>query len=993
MTRFSGGSPTREGLLNTRGGSPQGRFHDEVPRPSSDSEKLLDGEVDLHGNSPRRTPVGEWAQRWFGRYRTSEQGYSDRKETGLGRLPEKDGDRGWCSRYKICFITTGVFLALFLILSGSGVFWVYKNAPKDGQSPPWYPSPLGGTLKTWEESYKKAATMVERMTLVEKVNVTSGTGWAQDLCVGNTAPANGVGFPALCLQDGPLGLRFTDHSTAFPAAITVGATWSKDLMYKRSSAHGLEAKMKGVNILLGPAMGPLGRMPAGGRNWEGFGPDPVLQAVAASLAIKGIQDVGVIATAKHFIANEQEHFRQSFEWGLPNALSSNLDDRTLHELYLWPFAESVRAGVGSVMCSYQLVNNSYGCGNSKLMNGILKDELGFQGFVQSDWLAQRSGVASALAGLDMTMPGDGLHWLDGKSLFGPRLTEAALNGSVPMERLNDMATRIVAAWYQLKQDNQTEWPAPPPEGNGGPNFSSFTDERIGLIHPGSDDKTTTEVNKFVQVQGKGNSHGQLARQIAAEGTVLVKNEGGILPLSKKGSSKKRNAAGKYKVGIFGEDAGPGDGPNECPDRSCNQGTLGSGWGSGAVDFPYLITPLKALKATFDTDAVEITSLLTNEIPVKTSSSLLNDQDLCIVFVNSDSGEGFEAWDRVRADRNDLYTQKGGDKLVQRVARECGGKGISDTIVVVHAVGPVVLERWIDLPGVKAVILANLPGEESGNALADVLFGAVDASGRLPYTVGKSLADYGPGGQILYYPNGVVPQQNFKEGLYIDYRHFDKENITPRYEFGFGLSYTTFEFSNLTLTETKAKSASPAPRPDVETTPPSYSTAIPDPSTALFPSGFRKLRNRIYPYIDRTADIKHGKYPYPKGYDEQQPPSPAGGGEGGNPDLYTQHLSVNVTLRNTGARKGKQVVQLYVSFPENVVDASTGDKIDFPPRQLRAFEKVELEAGESEVIRMELTRKDFSYWSRGRGNWIMPTDGKFTVSVGASSRDLPVGGEW
>ena len=848
-------------------------------------------------------------------------------------------------------------------------------------------------MESWEESYKKAAAMVEKMTLVEKVNVTTGTGWSQDLCVGNTGVANGVRFPALCLQDGPLGLRFNDHATAFPAGITVGATWNKDLMYKRGKAQGTEAKLKGINNLLGPSMGPLGRIPAGGRNWEGFGPDPVLQGVAASLVIKGIQEAGVIATAKHLIANEQEHFRQSFEWGLPNAMSSNLDDRTMHELYLWPFADSVRAGVGSVMCSYNLVNNSYACGNSKLMNGILKDELGFQGYVQSDWLAQRSGVASALAGLDMTMPGDGLLWQNGDSLFGPHLTMAALNGSLPMERLNDMATRVVAAWYQLKQDNKTEWPAPPPDGKGGPNFSSFTDEKIGLIHPGSDDKTKAEVNKFVDVQGKGDKgHWHLARQIAAEGTVLVKNEGGILPLSKKGLSQKRDTEGKYRVGIYGEDAGPGDGPNACPDRSCNQGTLGSGWGSGAADFPYLITPLKGLGTTFDSESVEITSHLSNDIPAKDSASLLNEQDLCIVFVNSDAGEGFESWNGIRADRNDLYTQKGGDDLVKQVTRACG-KGKSDVVVVVHAVGSVVLERWIDIPNVKAVVLANLPGQESGNALADVLFGDMDASGRLPYTVGKSLADYGPGGQVMYYPNGVVPQQDFDERLYIDYRHFDKEDITPRYEFGFGLSYTTFEFSDIILTEKQPKSALPAPRPDSGIVPPPYSTDIPDPSTALFPTAFRKLKGRIYPYIDSITDVKHGKYPYPSGYTDVQPLSPAGGGEGGNPDLYTPHLSINVTVKNTGARKGKHVVQVYVSFPAGVIDDSTGDEIDFPVRQLRGFEKVDLDAGESDTMEVELTRRDLSYWSRGRGNWVMPEEGKFVISVGASSRDIKGSVEW
>ncbi|KAI9747354.1 MAG: hypothetical protein M1815_004295 [Lichina confinis] len=170
-------------------------------------------------------------------------------------------------------------------------------------------------------------------------------------------------------------------------------------MYQRGRAHGTEARLKGVNIVFGPSMGPLGKHPAGGRNWEGFGADPVLQAIGASETVRGIQDAGVIATAKHYIGNEQEHFRRALEWGLPNAMSSNIDDRTLHELYLWPFAESIRQHVGAVMCSYQMVNNSYACGNSKLLNGILKDELGFQGFVVSDWLAVRGGVSHALAGL------------------------------------------------------------------------------------------------------------------------------------------------------------------------------------------------------------------------------------------------------------------------------------------------------------------------------------------------------------------------------------------------------------------------------------------------------------------------------------------------------------------------------------------------------------------------------------------------------------------
>ena len=780
-----------------------------------------------------------------------------------------------------------------------------------------------------------------------------------------------------------------DHSTAFPAGITVGATWNKSLMYRRGRAHGREAKGKGIHVLLGPAMGPLGRMPAGGRNWEGFGPDPVLQGTAASQTIKGIQDEGIIATAKHYILNEQEHFRQPYEWGLPNSISSNIDDRTLHELYLWPFAESIRAGVGSIMCSYNMVNNSYACGNSKLLNGILKDELGFQGFVQSDWLAQRSGVASALAGLDMTMPGDGLHWLDGDSLWGSELTKSVLNGSVPMERMNDMATRVVAAWYQLGQDNQTAWPPPPPNGTGGPNFSSWTKEKIGKIHQGSDDPTTAVVNHFVNVQGTGSDfHGHLAKQVAAEGTVLVKNEGNILPLSRTGATPASGEK-KYRIGVFGEDAAANPaGPNACDDRSCNVGTLGSGWGSGAVEFPYLVPPIQALISSFSNDTVTLTKHLTNDIPTKAARSLLDAQDLCLVFVNSDAGEGFESWRSVHADRNDLYPQNDGDALVTRVASSCGGP----VIVIVHAVGPVILERWIDHPKVRAVLLANLPGEESGNALASVLFGDIDASGRLPYTVAKNLDDYGDGGQILFYANGIIPQQTFKEGVFIDYRWFDAQNIEPRYPFGFGLSYTNFTFSNLTLKTLKPRSSLPAPRP-TGLPPPTYPTSVPNPSEAVFPDGFRILKNRIYPYLEAVESVERGLYPYPKGYTDVQPPSPAGGGQGGNPDLYTPHIGVNVTVTNTGTRKGMHVVQLYVSMPPGgVVDSITRDNITFPPWQLRGFEKIELEPGKSTTVELNVTRKDLSYWSRGLQNWVLP-EGEIRIGVGSHSRDLPLLQVW
>lgn len=169
------------------------------------------------------------------------------------------------------------------------------------------------------------------------------------------------------------------------------------------------------------------------------------------------------------------------------------------------------------------------------------------------------------------MPGDGLYWANGDSLWGPHLTTAILNGSIPMSRLNDMVLRIVATWYQLGQDDVSRFPPTPPIGDGGPNFSSWTDDEIGFLYHGSGEGDRAVVNKFVDVQGEGkDAHGNLVRQIGAEAVTLLKNSDNILPLSRDGSESIRDR--KFKVAIVGEDAGPGRGMNACPDRGCNQGT-------------------------------------------------------------------------------------------------------------------------------------------------------------------------------------------------------------------------------------------------------------------------------------------------------------------------------------------------------------------------------------------------------------------------------------
>lgn len=269
----------------------------------------------------------------------------------------------------------------------------------------------------WAGAYKRAHDFVSQLTLAEKVNLTTGTGWQLEACVGNTGGIPRLGFRGLCLQDSPTGIRMTDFNSVFPAGVNVGATWDRKLAYARGKAMGEEHHGKGIDVQLGvsirkslaeigikltfplqPVAGPLGRTPEGGRNWEGFSPDPVLTGQLFAESIKGIQSAGVIATAKHYIMNEQDHFRlvpdsKNFGFNISEPYSANLDDETLHELYLWPFADGVKAGVGSVMCAvndlhlpsirpllidfpqYNQVNDSQSCQNSYVLNYLLKSEV------------------------------------------------------------------------------------------------------------------------------------------------------------------------------------------------------------------------------------------------------------------------------------------------------------------------------------------------------------------------------------------------------------------------------------------------------------------------------------------------------------------------------------------------------------------------------------------------------------------------------------------
>ncbi|KAH8814936.1 putative beta-glucosidase A [Xylogone sp. PMI_703] len=815
----------------------------------------------------------------------------------------------------------------------------------NGQNPesaPFYPSPWAKpNTNGWQDAYEKAVAFVSQLTLLEKVNLTTGVGWEGQACVGNTGDIPRLGFRGLCMQDSPLGIRFADQNSAFPSGMNAAATWSTRLIKNRGQAMGAEHAGKGIDAQLGPVAGPLGRVPEGGRNWEGFSVDPVLTGVAMAETIKGIQDSGVIATAKHYIGNEQEHYREAGP--APFAYSSNIDDVTMHELYLWPFADAVHAGVGSVMCSYNQINNSYGSQNAYTLNYLLKRELDFQGFVMSDWWAQHTGAASALAGLDMTMAGD-QNLASGNTYWGEFLTEAVLNGTIPQWRLDDMCVRIMSAYYKVGRDT-ARVPI---------NFNSWNLSTFGYIHPEASEGFQ-QINWHVNVQA---DHAKLIREIGGASTVLLKNTDKVLPLNKPKS-----------IAVIGEDAHDNPaGPNACGDRGCNTGTLAMGWGSGTANFPYLIAPVTAIKAQAAKDKTTVANVSDN-YDYEAIAKAVTGAEVAFVFANANSGEDYITVDGNEGDRNNLTLWGNGDNIVKYVS------SINpNTILVLHTVGAVILEDYKNNPNITAILWAGLPGQESGNALVDVLYGTVNPQAKSVFTWGKSREDYGT--DVIYHFDEEDPQLNFNEGIFIDYRHFDKYDIEPTYEFGFGLSYTTFEYSNLQISKlnpgpyepTKGKTAAA----------PTFGTIDWDPAHAVFPEGFHKVFDYVYPYLNSANISRSNPQSWPAGFNDSspQPLVASGGSPGGNRQIWDKMYTVTADIKNTGDVNGVEVVQLYLSLggPNDAV------------RVLRGFDDIPLVAGETKTFSYDLTRRDLSNWDPISQNWVISSYPK-TVYVGASSRDL------
>ncbi|KAL9109649.1 MAG: hypothetical protein Q9227_005686 [Pyrenula ochraceoflavens] len=699
-------------------------------------------------------------------------------------------------------------------------------------SPQVYPSPNITGAGGWTAALAQAQGFVNELSLDEKVYMVTGV---EGPCVGNIPPIPRLSFNGLCLQDGPLAIRQADYASVFPAGLSVAASWDADLAYQRGVYMANEFKGKGANVALGPVVGPLGRHALAGRNWEGFSPDPMLTGAMVNVTVSGMQSTGLQACTKHYIGNEQETQRNpsTVDGVQIEAVSSNIDDRTMHEAYLWPFAEAVKAGTASIMCSYNRINGSYGCQNSKTLNGLLKTELAFQGYVMSDWGATHSGVPAIQDGLDMDMPGPlGFGGTSTASFFGGNLTMAINNGSIPMSRLDDMILRVMTPYYYLGQQN---YPTVDPDSaalNGfDPSTSNFT----------------FNLNGTAGVDVRDN-HAPFIRQLGAASAVLLKNVNNTLPLK-----------APKNIGVFGNDAADeSDGlysPADIPSNlfGFNFGALYVGGGSGTGRLTYIVSPLEAIKARGAQDGALVQYITNNAVASSSLSSVFPTPEVCLVFLKTYVTEG--------RDRTSLEADWNSTALVTNVAKTC-----SNTVVITHS-GGINTMPWADNPNVTAIVAAHLPGQEIGNSIVDVLYGVVNPSGKLPYTIAYQDSDYiAPIVNDTGSTDSNAWQSNFSEGLLIDYRHFDAANITPRYEFGYGLSYSTFTLSNLVIT----------------------------------PSG-----------MNLTS------YPTPTSGDT--PP-------GGNSALYDTIATAAITVTNTGTVDGATVAQLYVGFPQDSSPAGTPPQV-------------------------------------------------------------------
>ena len=603
---------------------------------------------------------------------------------------------------------------------------------------------------------QRVADLLGRMTLEEKATMLSGSGWME------SAPIERLGIPAIKMADGPMGVRSWAGSsaitsangaaakvltTSFPSGVAMAATWDTDLVQREGQAIAQEVKALGRDMILGPTVN-INRVPLWGRNFEGYGEDPYLAARLGVAYIKGVQSEGVIPSVKHFAANNEEFER--------HRIDAHIDERTLHEIYLPAFKAAVEeANVWTVMSCYNKVNGVHCAESSALLTDLLKKQFGFKGFVVSDWGSTYSTAQTVNAGMDLEMPGGARmkEWISFPStqaagngagwLTADKVLAEVKAGHIAEATLDENVSRILRVIFESRLFDH-------PHAGGG--------------------EVDTPAQRAVALQG------------ATEGIVLLKNAGSVLPL---------DATKIHSIAVIG--------PNAAVART-------GGGGSSLVRPKYAIAPLDAIKERAG-DSIHVSyemgvgiqgedaALDTPDARAKmlqAAADAAAKADVAVVVVGRYAkleGEGFDV--------KTMDLPAGQDELIEAVE-----KANPHTIVVLNTGDPVTMTKWID--NTPALLDMWYGGQEGGHALASVLFGDANPSGKLLVSFPKRFEDSPAYG---HYP-GENLKVDYAEGIYVGYRYFDTKNVEPLFPFGFGLSYTTFEFSNLKVGRWKANGSGP-----------------------------------------------------------------------------------------------------------------------------------------------------------------------------------------
>jgi len=803
---------------------------------------------------------------------------------------------------------------------------------------------------------------LEAMTLEEKVSLLSGDDWW------STKAIERLGIPSISVTDGPNGVRSnnSDPTTLFPVGVVMAATWNTDLIEKVGAAIGREANAIGASVLLAPNIN-IQRHPLAGRNFETFSEDPLLTGEMGAGYVRGVQGEGIGTSLKHYIANNQEHARM---YG-----SSNVDQRTFREIYMPGFKKVItETQPWTVMAAYNKVNGTYMTQHKGLLTDVLRDEWGFKGLVVSDWGALHGSTNALQAGLDLEMPGPGKE-------YDAKLITAIKSGELSQEDLDSSVRRV-----------------------------------LSLVLKGSNiDRSRGELNTP--------AHQQLSQRVADEAITLLKNERNLLPL---------NAAKLKRIAVIGPNA----------DAAVIQG------GGSSLVVPYRqVTPLEGIKAlvgdqvhidyvqgvdnepepatmnarvlspdlqrsqiglqmnyydnpeftgdpvvtrvdrnfsklgfadelpkaqrnnfsarwqgyfwppisgTYEFEAVHLgkAELIIDGKPVITDKSerietsflqflhlqaytgsieleqgkaypiqlqyasgssplpmnllriamrkpagkiadavqIAKQADAAIIFAGVSTTSESEGKDRV--DLN-LYGEQ--NALIEAVL-----KANPNTIVVLNNGAPLAMP-WVDK--VHSLVEAWLPGQEGGTAIANVLFGATNPSGKLPVTFPVRIED---NPTYLSYPGN--PDVNYGEGVFVGYRYYDKKKIEPLFAFGHGLSYTKFEYAPIKL---------------------------------------------IADQLSLTANT-------------------------GNLASEEPSLTLSLDVTNTGDREGKEIVQIYVEDLQS--------RVPRPIRELKSFQKVNLQPGETKTLEFTLQKSDFSWFDVQTSSWLAES-GRFKIHAASSSRDI------